>query len=164
MGHRVLALIRWDICFLKHSLRDVTDCLQSARADHAVYLVSPAASSGTLNLLVRSSSCNKDTCQNIWRGSITSCCCLVSRSCPTLCSPTTAACQAPLSFKSPGVSSNSCPLSQWCQPTISSSVVPLSSCLQFFPASGSFLISQRFASVVRSIGVSALASVLPMSF
>ena len=62
-----------------------------------------------------------------------------------------------------GVYSNSCPLSQWCHPTISSSVVPFSSCLQSFPASGSFQISQFFASGGQSIGVSAAASVLPMN-
>ena len=59
--------------------------------------------------------------------------------------------------------SNSCPLSQWCHPTISSSVVPFSSCLQSFPASGSFLMSRLFASSSQSIGVSASASVLPMN-
>ena len=59
--------------------------------------------------------------------------------------------------------SNSCPLSQWCHPTISSSVVPFSSCLQSFPASGSFLMSQFFPSGGQSIGASALASVLPMN-
>ena len=62
-----------------------------------------------------------------------------------------------------GVYSNSCPLSQWCHPTTSSSVIPFSSCLQSFPASGSFLISQFFASGGQSIGVSASASVLPMN-
>ena len=60
------------------------------------------------------------------------------------------------------VYSNSCPLSRWCHPTISSSVVPFS-CLQSFPASGSFQMSQFFASGGQSIGVSASASVLPMS-
>ena len=60
-----------------------------------------------------------------------------------------------------GVYSNSCPLSQWCHPTVSSSVVPCSSCLQSFPASGSFLMSQFFVSGGQSIGVSASASVLP---
>ena len=60
-----------------------------------------------------------------------------------------------------GVYSNSCPLSQWCHPTISSSVILFSSCLQSFPASGSFQTSQFFASGGQSIGVSALASVLP---
>ena len=60
-----------------------------------------------------------------------------------------------------GVYSNSCPLSWWCHPTISSSVVPLSSRLQSFPASGSFQMSQFFASGGQSIGVSASASVLP---
>ena len=63
----------------------------------------------------------------------------------------------------PGASSNSCPLSQWCHPTISSSVVPFSSCLQSCPASGSFPMSQLFSSGGQSIGASALASVLPMS-
>ena len=63
----------------------------------------------------------------------------------------------------PGVYSNSCPLSQWCHPTISSSDVPFSSCLQSFPASGSFQMSQFFTSGGHSIGVSASASVLPMN-
>ena len=61
-----------------------------------------------------------------------------------------------------GVYSNSCPLSQWCHPTISASVFPFSSCLQSFPASGSFQISQFFTSGGQSIGVSASASVLPI--
>ena len=59
---------------------------------------------------------------------------------------------------SPGVCSNSRPLSQWYHPTISSSVVPFSSCLQSFPASGSFLMSWLFASGGQSIGTSASAS------
>ena len=63
----------------------------------------------------------------------------------------------------PGVYPNSCPLSQWCHPTISSSVVPFTSCLQSFPASGSFPMSQFFPSGGQSIGVSASASVLPMN-
>ena len=61
------------------------------------------------------------------------------------------------------VCSNSCPLSQWCHPIISSSVVPFSSCPQSFPASGSFPMSQFSASGGQSIGVSASASVLPMN-
>ena len=65
---------------------------------------------------------------------------------------------------SPGVCLNSCPLSQWCHPTISSSVVPFSSCPQSFPASGSFLImTQLFTSGGQSIGSSASASVFPMN-
>ena len=56
-----------------------------------------------------------------------------------------------------------CPLNQWCHPTISSSVIPFSSCLQSFPASGSFQMSQFFASGGQSIGTSASASVLPMN-
>ena len=63
----------------------------------------------------------------------------------------------------PRACSNSCPLSRWCHPTISSFVVPFSSCLQSFPASGSFLMSQLFASSVQSIGASTSASVLPMN-
>ena len=63
----------------------------------------------------------------------------------------------------PGVDLNSCPLSRWCLPTISSSIVPFSSCLQSFPASGSFPMSQLFTSGGQSIGVSALTSVLPMN-
>ena len=63
----------------------------------------------------------------------------------------------------PRVYSNSCPLSQWCNSTISSSVIPFSSCLQSFPASGSFQMSQFFASGGQRIGVSTSASVLPMN-
>ena len=62
-----------------------------------------------------------------------------------------------------GVYSNSCSLGRWCHLTISSSVVPFSSCLQFFPASGSFQISQFFTTDGQSIVVSASASVLPMN-
>ena len=58
---------------------------------------------------------------------------------------------------------NPCPLSQWCHPTISSSVVPFSSCPQSFPASGSFAMSQLFSSGGQGTGVSASASVLPMN-
>ena len=61
----------------------------------------------------------------------------------------------------PGAGSNSCPLSWWCHPTISSSVIPFSSRLQSFPASESFLVSQFFRSGGQSIGAS--ASVLPMN-
>ena len=64
---------------------------------------------------------------------------------------------------SPRVCSNSCPLRQWCNPTISSSAVPYSSCLQSFPASGSFPMSQFFTSGGQSIGVSTSASALPMN-
>ena len=63
----------------------------------------------------------------------------------------------------PGVYSNSCPLSWWCHPTISSSVIPFSSCLQSFPESGSFQMSQFFTSGGQSIGVSDATSVLPMN-
>ena len=69
----------------------------------------------------------------------------------------------PCPSPTPGGYSNSCPSSWWCHPTISSSVVPFSSHLQSFPASGSFQMSQLFTSGGQIIGVSALASVLPMN-
>ena len=69
----------------------------------------------------------------------------------------------PCSSPSPGACSNSCPLSQWCHPTISSSIIPFSSCLQSFPVSGSFLMNQFFTSGGQSIGASASALVLPMN-
>ena len=77
--------------------------------------------------------------------------------------PWIAARQASLSSQTPRVYSNSCPSSRWCHPTIPSSVIPFSSCLQSLQASGSFPISQLFAWGGQSIGVSASASVLPMN-
>ena len=77
--------------------------------------------------------------------------------------PWTAARQASCPSPTPGTYSNSCLLSWWCHPTITSSVVPFSSCPQSFPASGSFQMSQFFASGGQSIGVSASASVLPVN-
>ena len=88
-------------------------------------------------------------------------CCSVAESCPTLCDPMD--CSMPASSPSPRACPNSCPSSQWCHPTISSSVVPLSSCLQSFPASESLPMSQFFRSGGQSIGASASASVLPMN-
>ena len=69
----------------------------------------------------------------------------------------------PCPSPTPRVHPNPYPLNQWCHPTISSSVVPFSSCHQSFPASGSFQMSQLFASGGQSTGVSASASVLPMN-
>ena len=69
----------------------------------------------------------------------------------------------PCPSPTPRACSNSCPSSRWCHPTMSSSVVPLSSCLQSFPASESFPVSQFFASGGQSIGASASISVLPMN-
>ena len=69
----------------------------------------------------------------------------------------------PCPSPTPRAYSNSCPLHQWCHPTISSSVVPFSSHLQFFPASGSFPMSQFFTSGGQNIRASASASVLPMN-
>ena len=87
----------------------------------------------------------------------------VAQSCPTLCDP--------MNRSMPGLPvhhqlqefTDSHPLSQWCHPTISYSVVPFSSCLQSFPASGSFQTSQFFTSGGHSIGVSASTSVLPVN-
>ena len=71
--------------------------------------------------------------------------------------------QAPCQSPTHRVYSNSCPSSRWCHPTISSSVIPFSSCPQSLPASESFPMSQHFAWGGQSIGVSASASVLPMN-
>ena len=75
----------------------------------------------------------------------------------------TTACQAPLSPLSLRVCSNSCPLSQWCYLTISSSTTSFFLCLQYFPASGSFPMSWLFASGCQNTGASALASVLSVN-
>ena len=69
----------------------------------------------------------------------------------------------PCPSTTPRVHPNSCPLSWWCYPTISSSVVPFSSCPKSFPASGSFPMSQLFTSGGQSIGVSGSTSVLPVN-
>ena len=74
--------------------------------------------------------------------------------------PWAVACQVPCPSPFPRGCSNSCPLSQWCHPTILSSVFPFSSCLQSFPTWGSFPVSQFFSSGGQIIGAS--ASVLPM--
>ena len=88
----------------------------------------------------------------------------VAQPCPTLCDPMDCSKPGlPVHQPTPGVCPNSCPLSRWCHPAISSSVIPFSSCLQSCPASGSFQMSQFFTSGGQSIGNSALASVLPMN-
>ena len=88
----------------------------------------------------------------------------VLQSCPTPCEPMDCSTpRPPCPSPTPRVYPNSCPLSQWCQPTISSSVIPFSSCLQSSRVSGSFPMSQFLASGGQSIGVSASASVLPMN-
>ena len=86
----------------------------------------------------------------------------VTQSCPILQPHGLQHARPPCPSPTLGVYSNPCPLSWWCHPTISSSVVPFSSCLQSFPASGSFQMSQFFTSGGQRIGVSAWASVLPM--
>ena len=87
----------------------------------------------------------------------------VAQSCPTLPPHELKHSRPPCPSPAPGIYPNPCPLCQWCHSTISSSVIPFSSCLQPFPALGSFEISQIFTSGGQSIGVSASASVLPMN-
>ena len=87
----------------------------------------------------------------------------VAQLCPILWDPRLLHARPPCPSAIPGVYPNSCPLIQWCHPTISSSVIPFSSHLQSFPESGSFQMSQLFASGGQNIGSSALASVLPMN-
>ena len=91
--------------------------------------------------------------------------CSVARLCPTLWDPMDCSLSgSPVLHRLPEFAQNSCPLSQWCQRIISSSVVPFSSCPQSFPASGSFPVSQLFASGGQSIGVSASASFLSILY
>ena len=85
----------------------------------------------------------------------------VTQSCPTLWDSMN--CSTPYPSPTPGVHPNPCPSSWWCHMTISSSVIPFSSCPQSFPASESFQMSQLFTSGGQSIGVSASTSVLPMN-
>ena len=88
-----------------------------------------------------------------------SCLCLI------LCSPMDCSIPGlPVHHQLTGACSNSCPSSPWYHPTISSSVIPFSSCLQYFPASGSYQMSQFFPSDGQSIGTSASASVLLIDF
>ena len=88
----------------------------------------------------------------------------VAQLCPTLCDPMNRSTPGlPVTSPTPGVYPNSCPLSKWCHPTISSSVIHFSSRPQSFPASGSFQMTQFFTSGGQNISVSASASVLPMN-
>ena len=116
--------------------------------------------------------CGRITTVNSQKGSITRRAAIQSsfqfssviQLCPTLCDPIDCSTPGlPVPSPTPGVYPNSRSLSQWCHPAISSSVIPFSSHLQFFPASGSFPVSQLFASGGQNIGVSASASALPMN-
>ena len=91
------------------------------------------------------------------------CCSVVFPSCVWLCDPMDCSVPGFPVLHSPWVSSDSCPLSQWCHPTTLSSVAPFSSCPQSFPASGSFPMNQLFTLGGQNIGASASASVLPMN-
>ena len=104
----------------------------------------------------------------VWDTSIyivcTICCCSVTQSCLTLCDPMDCStARLPCPSLTPRVCPNPCPLSQWCHPTISSSVTPFPSCPQSFPSSGYFPMGWLFASSGQSIGASASASVLLMN-
>ena len=102
----------------------------------------------------------KNSSTKEWRGKFSS----VAQLCLTLCDPHEPQhARPPCPSPTPGVYPNSCPLSRWCYPTISSSVIPFSSCPQYFPTSGSFPMSQLLESGGQSIGVSASTSVLPMN-
>ena len=87
----------------------------------------------------------------------------VAQSCSTLWPQGLQHSRPPCPSPTPGVYSNSCPLSWWCHPTISSSVIPSHSHLQSFPASGSFQMRQLFVSGGQSIGISASAWAFPMN-
>ena len=88
----------------------------------------------------------------------------VTQSCPTLCNLLDGSTPGfPVHQQLPELTPNSCPLSWWCHPTVWSSVVPFSPCLQSFPALGSFQMSQVFTAGGQSIGVSVSTSVLPMN-
>ena len=92
------------------------------------------------------------------------CCCSVVQSCPTLCNPMDCSMPGfPVLHHLPEFAQTHVHRVSWCHPTISSSVVPFSSCLQSFPVSESFPMSQFFASGGQSIGASVSASVLPMN-
>ena len=89
--------------------------------------------------------------------------CSFAKSCRAPFNPMSCSSQVSLSFTISRSCSDSCPLCQWCHPTISSSIVPFSSCPQPSPASGSFSMSQLFTSGGQGIGASASAPVLPMN-
>ena len=92
-----------------------------------------------------------------------SCCCSATQSCLTMQPHGLKHASHPCPSSSPGACSNSCPLSQWCHPPFSSSDIPFFSSLLSFPASGSFLMNQLYASGGQSIRVTASVSVLPMN-
>ena len=98
----------------------------------------------------------------LWLDSTLDCCCSVAQSCLTLCNPIDWSTPGfPVLHYLPGFAQTHVQLSQWCHPTISSSVAPFSSYRQSFPASGSFPVNQLFISGGQSVRAS--ASVLPMS-
>ena len=106
--------------------------------------------------------------RSIWHQGISEmlfalCCCSVAQLFPTLCDLMDYLMDSEITSLSPRVCSNSCPLSKWCYPTISSSVTPFFSCLQSFPALRSFPMSQFFISGGQNIRASASASSLPVN-
>ena len=103
---------------------------------------------------------SKEIVKNLWKWDS---CCSVTKSCLPLQPHELKHTRLPCPSLSPRVFSNSCPLSQWCHPTITSSIVSFSSCPQFFPATRSFPMNQLFPSSGQSSGTSASSSILPMT-
>ena len=153
---------------ISKDLHDWTSACLSSFISSASYISNPSSFWSLKCTLFRASACNVISACNTHIGlyvdyqsiQFTS----VTQSCLTLCDPVD--CNTPdfpCPSPTPGAHSNSCPSSRWCHPTISSSIVPFSSCLQSFPASRSFQMSQFFSSGGQSVEVSASVSISPSS-
>ena len=136
-----------------------TDVIQMWLGKTLTCSLEPKAGASSSPLLPLSSLDTPHTCRCTNHGFIS----VQSLSCVSLRPHEPQDARPPCPSPTPGVHPNPCPLSQWCHPTISSSVIPFSSCPQSFPASGSFQMSQFFASGGQSIGVSTSTSVLRMN-
>ena len=123
----------------------------------------PSYSSATVFILEALILLRQELLQSSFFAVFLDCCCSVAELCPTLKPHGLQHARLPCPSLSPRVCWDSCPLSWWCHPAISSSVIPFSYCLQSFPTSGSFPMSQFFTSGGQSIGASTSASVLPMN-
>jgi len=142
--------IRWSVSLSCSSGYNNRETLQALPSTAHIVLSSIVACSKSLSRRIRLASVQFNS---------------ITQLCLTLCYPmnhsTPGLPACPL--QTPGIYANSCPLNRWCHPTISSSVIPFSSCLQSFPVSGSFQMNQLFTSGSQSIGVSASTSVLPVN-
>ena len=144
------------------TLSDPMDCSLPGSSIHGIF------QAGVLTLLPKNSTSGtypRDGKTYMHKNSKPFCCCSVLKSCPTLRDPMD--CSTPgfpvLHYLPKFAQINSCPLSPWCHPTISSSAALFSFCLQFFPASGSFQMSWLFTPVGQGVGASSSASVLSMN-